>query len=626
MQSSPVLYTPIGSKQDTGKVHVGSAIFTRLKSQAILTADSLLSEIRTHRKAALFAGTSSVLFLLLFLPSVARWVNGIVNPVSPVEQPTTNISARTMKPLTNAGTSVISTVSFDGKWMAHVEEENGKQRLAVTNLENFASSIAVPRDDVQYLGVTFSRDNNYLYFTRKEKHGPGILYRLAWPGTNPVKVKTEVDSPISFSPQGDRFAYVHHIESTNEFLLMLANIDGSNEEVLGSRRDGNRLSIYGPAWSPDGSSVVCPASYWDKGFHTHLVGFDVESGREQLIGGQSWFLIAEVIWQDMTNLVMSARERETAPRHLWRIRASDGAAQKITYDPEDYEGVSIAGGNIVTVRTKLSWRIWVQTLDDSQKLTEITSGNGRNYGLAWTNTGRIVYSSMTQDRLNISRIDPDGTNGVQLTALADNYLPASSVDGRFIVFTSNRNGPFNIWRINADDGSDPTQLTFSDGNFYPSCSPDNQWVAYDNVARTDVSVWKVPINGGDPIKVGEKYRMPVFSPDSQFIACRYNRESGTRGVAIFSAQGGQPLRHIEEVPTQDWQRVQYFPNGRELSYIQNVDGYSNIWSYNLDTRTSKRLTNFNSDLIYAYAWSPDYKQIACQRGRHIRDVTMISEQ
>src|SRR5215217_214536 len=58
----------------------GSAIFNRLKSQALSTADSLFSEIRTHKAAALFAGVTSVLALLVFLPAATRWVNGIVNP------------------------------------------------------------------------------------------------------------------------------------------------------------------------------------------------------------------------------------------------------------------------------------------------------------------------------------------------------------------------------------------------------------------------------------------------------------------------------------------------------------------------------------------------------------------
>jgi Tol biopolymer transport system component len=149
-------------------------------------------------------------------------------------------------------------------------------------------------------------------------------------------------------------------------------------------------------------------------------------------------------------------------------------------------------------------------------------------------------------------------------------------------------------------------------------------VAYDNVLNAKTAIWKVPANGGEAIKVADNYRMPVFSPDSQLIAGRYNRESGTNDVAIFTAQGGRPLRHFA-VPSQEWQRVQWLPNGRELSFVKNVGGTANIWSYNLDTGESKQLTNFNSDLIYAYAWSPDYKQLACQRGTKQSVVTMISE-
>ena len=600
-----IWYAPDRGQQDVPKVRFGSAILTRLKSQAILTADSLFSEIRTHKRAAIFASATGVLSLLFLLTTIPRRSNGW-----------------TMKPLTYSGISVCSAISADGKWMAHAEEQKGNQYLVVTNLVTSASSVAVPSDDVQYLGITFSRDGNYLYFTRKEKNGSGILYQLAWPGNNPVKLKPGVDSPISFSPQGDRFAFVRHDEATSEYLLMLSNVDGTNERVLASRKNGDRFSMDGPAWSPNGNMIVCPASHWDKGFHTNLVAFDPNNGREQSIGDQAWFLIGQVAWQeDMSNLVVSARERKTSPRRLWRISFPDGAAEIITPDLDDYGGVSLSGNKIVTVRTNLSWDIWVTTIDESQKAAvSIAPGVGSNYGLFWTSNGKIVFSSMTGDRLNISRMDPDGSNRVLLTNVGDNYHPAASADGRFIVFASNRNGPFNIWRMNAADGSDPVQLTFSDGNFYPSVSSDNQWVTYDNGGN---SVWKVPMNGGEPIKVGEKYRMPVFSPNNQFIACRSNSESKSPKVVIFSAQGGQPLRDLA-IPVQEWQRVQWL-NDHELSFINNVNGYSNISSYNIDTGTSKQLTNFNGDRIYAYASSPDYKQVACQRGTNISDVTMITE-
>ncbi len=602
----------------------GPTIFTRLKSQAILTADSLFTEIKTHKTASVFAGGTSVLALLVlfFLP---RWLPlpGLFSP-PPVQQPGNVVNGPSIKSLTNSGTSVCAAISPDGKLIAHAEEQNGKQQLLVTNTVTFSSSVAVPADDVQYLGISFSRDNSYLYFT-SEENGAGNLYRLAWPGNNqPIKVKEHVDSPISFSPQGDRFAFVRHNKKTTEYSLMLSNVDGTNEQVVATRKNGDTFSVHGPAWSPDGGMIVCPAGYWGNGFHMNLMGFDLKSGNEQRISNLPWFSILQVAWQeDMSHLFFSARERETFPHRVWWMSFPDGTPQNLTNDSAEYENVSFAGNNIVTVRKDHKWRIWVVPLDHLDKTTAIAQGRGFTYGISWTSKGKIVFSSMAADRQNISSIEPDGSNPVQLTANAgDNYSPASSPDGQFIVFTSNRNGPFNIWRMN-DDGSNPTQLTFNDGNFYPSVSPDSQWVAYDNLVNASTSVWKVLLAGGEPVKVGDKYRMPVFSPTNQFIAARYDTDSGSRDVAIFPAQGGRPLRYFK-VPVQEWQRIQWLPNGHELSYVNNENGYSNIWTYDLYTGKSRQITQFNADQIYAYAWSPDYKQIACVRGNRTNDVMMIS--
>lgn len=613
--------------QPSPEPYGGSRIFTHLKSQTISIADSLFHEIKTHKTAtAIFAGASGVLAFLLFLPAAARWINQAVDPTKQSQQVKNTAPNWQMTPFTNSGTSVTSAISPDGKLVAYAEEQNGRQQLIVRSTTTSGWSVAVLPEDVNYLGITFSHDGSYLYFTRTENDGPGNLYSLALPGNNWVQIKKHVDSPISLSPQGDRFAFVRHNPGT-EYALMLSNIDGTNEEVLATRKNGDRLSVYGLAWSPDGKTVVCPENRWQPMFHSNLVAFDVNNKTEQVIGRSSWYQILQMGWrEDMSSLIISANKNTSSPFRLWQIHLPDGTAEQITSDWADYQGVSISAGKIVTVRTTLQWHLWVSSPGNPQQVTRITSGVGSRYGLTWTKRGTIVYSSMIQDQLNISRINPDGSDPVQLTMNAgDNYTPAASADGRYILFASNRSGKFNIWRMNANDGSDPVQLTDTDGNFYPSCSSDNEWVAFDNQTGSETSVWKVPLQGGKPVKIGEKYRMPVFSPDNQLVACRYNEVSDADDVAIFPAQGGAALRYVK-VPKQEGQVVRWFGDNRHLTYVKNTDGYANIWSYDLDTGVERQLTNFNSEQIYAYAWSPDYKQVACQRGTKTSVVTIISEQ
>ena len=115
--------------------------------------------------------------------------------------------------------------------------------------------------------------------------------------------------------------------------------------------------------------------------------------------------------------------------------------------------------------------------------------------------------------------------------------------------------------------------------------------------------------------------MPAFSPDGQFIAARYDQDSGTDDLAIVSAQGGELLKRVS-IPRFDWQRVYWISNNL-LSYVDKVDGYANIWSYDLQTGARKQLTNFNRKQIFAYAWSPDYKSLACQLGTSTRNVVKI---
>jgi eukaryotic-like serine/threonine-protein kinase len=604
----------------------GSSVFFKIKSQALSTAEYLLSEIREHKAAAAFTGVTAVFLILLVVglepvrSRVAAWF---------AVQPRTQLQAPNIEPLTNAGKSVCAAVSPDGKNVAYAEEKDGLQQLLIMSRVTLGSSEIVPLADVQYRSVTFSRDGYYLFFTRTEKNEVGALYQVALPGGTPRKIKEGVDSPISFSPNGDKFAFVRFNRAGGEYYLMTAPVDGSDEHVLATRRDGNRFSVDGPAWSPDGNSIVCGAGWWSNGYHMNLVEFSVENGRERAVGEQLWFLVQQVAWlNDKSGLIVGGRDHPVSPSQLWHIAYPSGQLTRITNSTSDYDGVSVSndGSEIVTMQKQYLSKIWVAPDGDAERARAIAPKVGFSWGLSWTSRGKIVYSSMVGNNLNVSLVNSDGSDKKQLTVNSgDNYSPQATPDGRFILFTSNRTGGFNIWRMNSEDGSDPRQLTFSDGNFYPSCSPDGQWVLYDNQSNSTLTIWKVFINGGESVRLTDEYaRMPVVSPDSQFIACRYYVANGVRGIAIVPLAGGRPVKLLP-IPIMDWQRVQWISQGHALSYIDTTNGVSNIWSYDLDTGSRKQLTNFKTEQIFSYAWSPDYTQLACERGMKVSDVALVKK-
>ena len=97
-----------------------------------------------------------------------------------------------------------------------------------------------------------------------------------------------------------------------------------------------------------------------------------------------------------------------------------------------------------------------------------------------------------------------GTEQKQLTApgSVDSVLNVSN-DGRYIVFHSNRNGGFDIWRMNIDGGN-PVQLTFGRQNYQPFVSTDNVYVYYKSWENGAGELRRVSIDGGKPEIINDK--------------------------------------------------------------------------------------------------------------------------
>ena len=551
----------------------------------------------------------------------------------------------TLTKLTALGKVLNPTISHDGKFVVYAAEDDGLQSLWVRQVgPNSSAQIAAPAE-VVFRGMTFSPDDNLIYYvTLRKNENVSRLYQVPLLGGAPREIMADVDSPITFSPNGQYFAFVRGYPEREEVSLFVARNDGSEERNLLTRKRPEFLSMAGPSWSPDGRLIACAAGVIGEGGITmeHVLAIRVEDGSSEPIGSQTWTFIGQVAWLgDGSGLVFNSWQRNWGwyGDQIWLLTFPKGEARTVTKDMNNYDGVSVssnlsAPGEIVTQRTDRVARISIVSKGaggfDAERASQIQSGFGSHFGerfgLDWTPDERLVYGSQASGNLDVWITTADGKRQKQLTRDPQtDFMPVVTPDGRHIVFVSERTGRGHIWRMDID-GGDLKQLTRDKNNYHPSLSPDGRWVVYTSLINDTQSLWKVSIDGGEPkqLSTASAFR-PVVSPDGKWIACIHqDKKDGSYKAALIPFIGGE-LTLVDGMARPEFLLVRWSPDSRALTYIATLQGVSNIWTKPIDGGPARQLTRFTTDRIFRFAWSRDGKFLACERGMVINDAVLISE-
>jgi serine/threonine protein kinase/Tol biopolymer transport system component len=171
----------------------------------------------------------------------------------------------------------------------------------------------------------------------------------------------------------------------------------------------------------------------------------------------------------------------------------------------------------------------------------------------------------------------DARRGV-LSRFTDNaredIFPLWSRDGSRIVFTTNRNGVFDLYQKPTNGtGVEEVLLTgTSEEAFACDWSPDGQLLLFQRRnAKTGFDLWVLPLRGGGkPFVVGQTEfdeRDGQISPDGKWIAF-YSNRSGRYEVYVQPFPGSASA---VQVSTSGGAQVRWRPDGRELFYIA-LDG------------------------------------------------------
>jgi Tol biopolymer transport system component len=477
-----------------------------------------------------------------------------------------------------------------------------------------------------YYGLTFSRDGNYIYFARDEGSGQSSqLFQIPVIGGEPRRVASRVDSPVSFSPDGRRFAFLRET-SVESKTLMVAGVDGRSEQELAQRTAPAEFSGYGVAWSPDGKWVAAGAYLDGKCF---VMVAPASGGPLQKVGTAGWQYIQQMAWlADSSGIILIAGQSRTAPEQVWLISYPDGKVRQITNDLNSYVDLSLTADaqTLIAVQAEMLSNVWMVPDAKAALASQLTFGAGTQdgiYGLASTADDRMVFASTAGGTRELWILAKE-SRPRQITTDADlGFFSTPSVcpDGQTIVYGSGPLGNSNLWRVDLEGGK-PKPMLPRGTHGAPSCSPDGKWIYFNSLGNSYYSLWRVPAEGGAAEQL-TRYpsTFPVVSSDGKWAAFRL-ADSKRTAFGIIPSTGGEAVKVFDfsffgpgETAILRWS-----PAGNAVDYIDTKNGVSNIWRQSLDGGGPRQVTDFNSGLIFNFVWLSNGKDLAVARGNATSDV------
>jgi eukaryotic-like serine/threonine-protein kinase len=554
----------------------------------------------------------------------------------------------TMTQVTNTGKAAQAAISPDGKYIANVQDDNGLESLWLRNVPTGSDTQILPPSSAFYFALAFSRDGNYIYFRKQVLEGDDDLYRIPVLGGSPQLVARDLDSDITFSPDGRRIAYARNNDpEPGKFRVLTANLDGSDEQVLHAASLEND-SASAVSWSPDGRKITY-ATFAVPNALSILRNLDVArhqvsdaaTYKDDSVWGLSWL-------PDGGALVTLYQEK--GPHYdifghwgqLGWIPRAHGPIQPITRDINAYTSPTLAadGKTAATVQIRLDHYvnlIPVSALSQSataQPLPQIQDARA----LAWTPDGKLLVSNGQ----SLRQFSPHGDFEKTLVNDPDSLISGvSSCGDRYLLLVWLFHGGTNrqtIWRANAD-GSDLTQLTHGTNDFNSVCPATGKWVYY--VAGTTVSntgVVRMPLEGGpaEPVITPDLLAGMslvsgfAISPDGrQLVSWVLMNEPATSPMfklAVADLDSGKKpsVRVITSNPHIAGCCV-LTPDGKEVVFVVTENGVDNLFMQSVDGSPAHQVTNFQSDRIVDFAESPDGKAIAVARYHSSSDVVLLKE-
>jgi Tol biopolymer transport system component/DNA-binding winged helix-turn-helix (wHTH) protein len=478
------------------------------------------------------------------------WRSSHAKQPAGVANGTAAVQPYTARPLTTlSGGEYEPALSPDGKMLAFVWDEHGKQRFRVyTQTISTGEPKRLTTDDANEGSPVWSPDGRYVAFiTYSESVEESGIYVAPVAGGARRKIAsiaprgTIYVRQIDWSPDGSTLAVADRQKSEDPYAIYLLSLNSGArrrlvEPVPASPGDN------GPVFSPDGRQIAFRRTESIGNNDMYVVG--IAGGKPRRVTFDQRFA-SSVTWTRDGNEIVFASKR-AGPLSLWRVKVSGAPPQAIAGNTEGgyylgsarntdefvysrylsdsnlWEMDVTTGSNHCVLHstrnetspqyspdgTRIVFRsdrtgndeIWVSDRSGDHAVP-LTSFNGPLTGTPrWSPDGQfVVFDSRPNGNPDIYVVSASGGPPRRVTsAPAEDVLPSWSGDGRWLYFASNRSRRWQVWKIASDavnESAAPTQLTHQ-GGFSAFESPDGKSVFYAK-GRDVAGIWSVPSGGGN---------------------------------------------------------------------------------------------------------------------------------
>ena len=607
-----------------------------------ISSSSVTAVARQHRIGTVVAS----LVALALLAAAAFGVYAFLSRTGPV--PFENF---TISQITNTGKADLAAISPDGRYILHVQEDNGLRSLWLRNIPTGSDTQVIPASAGTYRDLAFAPDGNYVYY-RKSANSQATefnLQRAPVLGGAPKQVVRDIDSDLAFSPDGQRMAYVRANDpEPGKYRLLAANLDGSDETVLRIAQSARGTDPTHITWSPDGKQIVY--SFLSSGAAlSYVESLNLATKQVATLASLANDFVFDLKWLPggRSLLVVYSAKGLVLDQTQIGLLSVEGTLRPVTRDTSRYSTLTLSADSrtAATVQVKTSRSLELMTAPGASQATPLKAlpqvTDPRQ--VEWTPDGKLLVS----DGEKITRLDADGQNPTVLLGDPNAGLFTLSACGnQYIVFTwaYHAGKSINLWRANAD-GSAPKQLTSGSFESNPMCSPDGKWVYY--VDRPGTSrLMRVPIDGGqgEPVPgtdIPNRFGMAgisFFAPDGKsfgFVAHMIDPRTNDAysKLAIVNLEAGSTAgpRLLDLDPRlgsgdEFGHSVKLVPHAAPaVTYRITENGQDNLWIQPLDGSPGHQLTHFPSEQISDCSWSPDGKTLAITRRHDVADVVLLKE-